>query len=257
MKFVCVSIICIYIFTDVLEDHCTGGSVYKLTLILLIRQATFLTFRRPTPFMSAAFEPVPGSFDAGDRVQYDLTVKNIAQSTTAHDVSILASFEALDVNRVAITCSTGSPTFNVTSKESKLVISSIAPSQTVSCNYESYLEDRLSPKQLISQIVAVEYYSLAAGSRPAMFVTYKQKRHAYLTIKPINTTIMASKNAEELQAGDPVNFTLRLQLPDCVTNLTVGIYLPTVPRSVIDLSRRRRDVRGLYEGSSSEEAGRR
>ena len=202
--------------------RCTGRGVYKLTLILLVRQGTFLTYR-PSPFVSVTFEPIAGSFDAGDKVLYALTVKNVAQSTTAHDVSILAAFEALDANRVSVTCSTGSPTFNAISRESTLVISSIAPSQTVSCNYESYLQDRLSPKRLISQTVVVEYYSLPSGSRPAMSASYKEKRHVNLTTKPINTTIVASQNAEELQAGDPVNFTLHLQLPECVTNLSVAI----------------------------------
>lgn len=207
-------------------------------------QGIFLTFR-PDPFVTVTFNAPTGSFDSGDRVEYDLTLKNIASTTTAHSLSIVVTFEALDTSRLNVTCSRGSPTFNATRKESKLSFSSVAPSQNIRCNYASYLEDRLSPKQLISQVVAVEYYSTAVGNDPQNFASYKEKRHANLTTKSINTTILASQNAQTLQAGDPVNFTLHLQLPECKTNLSVVIDLPTVPGNVIDLSRRRRDPTGV------------
>lgn len=196
-----------------------------------------------------------GSFDAGDRVQYDLTLKNNDQSTTAHELSMLVTFQGIDTNRVYISCSSGSPTFNATRRESKLFISSIAPSQTVYCNYTSFLQDRISPKRLISQMATIEYYSMPVSNSPQNFASYKEKRHANLTTKPINTTILASQNAEMLQAGDPVNFTLHLEFPECVTKLNVGFNLPAVPRSVIDLFRKRRDVTGQDLGS--EETGHR
>ena len=194
--------------------------------------------------MSVTFDPPVGSFDAGDKVQYDLTLKNVDQSTTAHELSMVVTFEALDTNRVNIACSRGAPTFNATSRESKLFISSIAPSKTVDCNYAFFLQDRISPKRVISQSVTVEYYSMPVGSNQQL-ASYKERRHANLTTKPINTTIIASQNAQTLQAGDPVNFTLHLQFPECVTNLIVAFNLTTVPVSVIDLSRRKRDLTGL------------
>ena len=205
--------------------------------------------------MTVTFNAPNGSFDSGDKVEYDLTLKNVAPTTTAHSLSIVVTFEALDIGRLNITCSRGSPSFNVTRKESKLSISSLAPSQNIHCNYASYLEDHLGPKQLISQTVAVEYYSTAVGNNPQNFASYKEKRRANFTTKSINTTILASQNAQQLQAGDPVNFTLLLQLPECKTNLSVVIDLPTVPGNVIELSRRRRGATGL--GNSSEAAGER
>lgn len=87
------------------------------------------------------------------------------------------------------------------------------------------------------------------GNQPGNFASYKEKKLASLTTKSINTTISASQNAEKLQAGDPVNFTLQLQLPECKTNLSVVIDLPAVPESVIDLSRKRRDVSRIRSGS--------
>ena len=243
--------------TDLLELHSPGCGAYKLTVtkyLVFFQQGTFLTFR-PDPFVSVTFAPPMGSFDAGDRVQYDLTLKNNDQSTTAHELSMLVTFQGIDTNRVYISCSSGSPTFNATRRESKLFISSIAPSQTVYCNYTSFLQDRISPKRLISQMVTIEYYSMPVSNSPQNFASYKEKRHANLTTKPINTTILASQNAEMLQAGDPVNFTLHLEFPECVTKLNVGFNLPAVPRSVIDLFRKRRDVTGQDLGS--EETGHR
>ena len=86
------------------------------------------------------------------------------------------------------------------------------------------------------------------GNKPENFASYKEKQLANLTTKSINTTILASQNAEKLQAGDPVNFTLRLQLPECKTNLSVVVDLPAVPANVIDLSRNKRDVTKIRDG---------
>lgn len=213
----------------------------NFTFILLTHQGTFLTIR-PPPFLSVTFEVLAGSFDAGDRVEYNLTLSNIAQSTTAHDLSVLATFEAIDGNRVYRTCSSDSVSFNNRTLESQLFISNMDPSNTISCNYVSFIKDHISPKKLVSQIVAVEYYSLSAVNRPLTAASYKEKRFANVTTKPINTTAVTSQNAEQLQAGDPVNFTFYLQLPECVTNLSVDFQLPTVPRNVIELFRRRRDA---------------
>lgn len=192
--------------------------------------------------MSVTFKPPNGSFDAGDRVQFDLTLKNVHdQSSQAFDLSVVVTFEGLDENRIYITCTTGSPAFNATSGESKLIISKVDPLQTVYCNYTSFLQNRISPKRLISQTVDVEYFSLSSASNPQR-ASYKERRYANFTTKPINATIMTSQNAETLQAGDPVNFTLHLQIPECVTTLTVSFNLPTVPLGVIDLARRRRAI---------------
>ena len=221
---------------------------------MFFTQGTFLTFR-PDPFVAITFQPPVGSFDAGDRVQYNLTLTNIDMTTTAHGLSVVVTFETLDTNRYYTTCSIGSPTFNATSGESKLFISSIAPSQIVYCNYTSFLQNRISPKLLISQSVAIEYYSLPLNSAPQQLASYKEKRHANFTTKPINTTIMTSQNAEQLQAGDPVNFTLHVQIPECVTNFTAVFNLPSVPLSVIDLFRRKRDASLL--GFDREDVGRR
>lgn len=205
--------------------------------------------------MSVTFNAPVGSFDSGDRVEYNLTLRNTAAITTAHSLTIVVTFQAIDTNRINVTCSRGTPSLNATNKESKLSISTVTPSQNIHCNYATYLLDRLSPKQLISQMVAVEYYSVDVGNKPQNFASYKEKRYANLTTKSINTTFLASQNAQTLQAGDPVNFTLHLQLPECKTNLSVVIDLPTVPASVIDLSRRRRDATGIR--ISSEVAGER
>lgn len=207
-----------------------------------------MTFR-PDPFVTVSFTPPTGSFDGGDRVEYDLTLENIDPTTTAHSLSIVVTFEALDTSRLSVTCSRGTPTFNVTTQESILSISSLAPSQNIQCGYVSALLGRLSPKQLISQMVTVEYYSSDVGNRPDNFASYKEKKLANLTTKSINSTILASQNAEKLQAGDPVNFTLHLQLPECETNLSVVVDLPAVPANVIDLSRKRRDVTRMRSGS--------
>lgn len=207
-----------------------------------------MTFR-PDPFVTVSFTPPIGSFDGGDRVEYDLTLENIDPTTTAHSLSIVVTFEALDTSRLSVTCSRGTPTFNVTTQESILSISSLAPSQNIQCSYVSVLLGRLSPKQLISQMVTVEYYSSDVGNRPDNFASYKEKKLANLTTKSINSTILASQNAEKLQAGDPVNFTLHLQLPECETNLSVVVDLPAVPANVIDLSRKRRDVTRMRSGS--------
>ena len=182
-------------------------------------------------------------------MEYDLTLENIDATTTAHSLSIVVTFEALDTSRLNVTCSRGTPTFNATTQETILSNSSLAPSQNIRCNYASILQGRLSPKQLISQIAAIEYYSLDVGNQPENFASYKEKKIASLTTKPINTTISASQDAEELQAGDPVNFALHLQLPECKTNLSVAISLPAVPENVIDLSRKKRDVSRISSGS--------
>ena len=98
-------------------------------------------------------------------------------------------------------------------------------------------------------MAAIEYYSVDVGNQPENCAGYKEKKRASLTTKSINTTISASQNAEKLQAGDPVNFTLQLQLPECETNLSVVIDLPAVPVNVIDLSRKRRDVSRIRSDS--------
>lgn len=207
-----------------------------------------MTFR-PDPFVTVSFNPPTGSFDGGDRVEYDLTLENIDPTTTAHSLSIVVTFEALDTSRLNVSCSRGTPTFNATTQEAILSISSLGPSQNIQCSYASILQGRLSPKQLITQMAAIEYYSVNVGNQPGNFASYKEKKLASLTTKSINTTISASQNAEKLQAGDPVNFTLQLQLPECKTNLSVVIDLPAVPESVIDLSRKRRDVSRIRSGS--------
>lgn len=165
----------------------------------------------------------------------------------------MVSFDTLDTNSLNTTCSRGSPTFNATSKQSRLSVTPLAPSQSIHCKYEAYLPARISPKQLISQIVAIEYYSTDVGNSPQNYASYKEKSHANITTKSINATILSSQNADKLQAGDPVNFTLRLQLPECETNLSVVVDLPTVPSSVIDLARKKRDVTGFGTGSEEDQ----
>ena len=100
-------------------------------------------------------------------------------------------------------------------------------------------------------MVTVEYYNKDVGNNPQNAASYNEKRHANITTKPIDTSILSSKNADKLEAGDPVNFTVQLQLPECETNLSVVVDLPTVPESVIDLARKRRSLQGI--GIESEE----
>ena len=100
-------------------------------------------------------------------------------------------------------------------------------------------------------MVTVEYYNKDVGNNPQNAASYNEKRHANITTKPIDTSILSSKNADKLEAGDPVNFTVQLQLPECETNLSVVVDLPTVPESVIDLARKRRSSQGI--GIESEE----
>ena len=214
-----------------------------ISFCVLFLQGTFLTFRSD-PFVEIAFVSPIGSFDGGDRVEYDLTLRNVASdsSTMAHAISVIVSFNALDMSRVFINCNQGSSTFNATRQESVLSIASLDKSQTIFCNYTSFIQDHVSPEELITQRVTVQYYNRPLSGSPPNFASYVENREANVTIASINTTIIASENADQLLAGDPVNFTLYLQLPECVTTLAVFVDLPNVSSDVIALSRRRRDL---------------
>lgn len=222
-----------------------------MTCFSLILQASFLTFR-PLPYVTVSFQaPANDSFDAGDRVEYELILNNIDSTISAYSLSVIVSFETVDTNSLNTSCSGGTPKFNATTKQSRLFITPLAPSQSIHCKYESRLQARISPKQLISQMVTVEYYNKDVGNNPQNAASYNEKRHANITTKSIDTSILSSKNADKLEAGDPVNFTVQLQLPECETNLSVVVDLPTVPESVIDLARKRRSLQGI--GIESEE----
>ena len=226
-------------------------SINSMTCFSLILQASFLTFR-PLPYVTVSFQaPANDSFDAGDRVEYELILNNIDSTISAYSLSVIVSFETVDTNSLNTSCSGGTPKFNATTKQSRLFITPLAPSQSIRCKYESRLQARISPKQLISQMVTVEYYNKDVGNNPQNAASYNEKRHANITTKPIDTSILSSKNADKLEAGDPVNFTVQLQLPECETNLSVVVDLPTVPESVIDLARKRRSLQGI--GIESEE----
>lgn len=226
-------------------------SINSMTCFFLILQASFLTFR-PLPYVTVSFQaPANDSFDAGDRVEYELILNNIDSTISAYSLSVIVSFETVDTNSLNTSCSGGTPKFNATTKQSRLFITPLAPSQSIRCKYESRLQARISPKQLISQMVTVEYYNKNVGNNPQNAASYNEKRRANITTKPIDTSILSSKNADKLEAGDPVNFTVQLQLPECETNLSVVVDLPTVPESVIDLARKRRSLQGI--GIESEE----
>lgn len=203
-------------------------------------QGTFLT-QRPSPFVSVMFQPLAGAFDAGDMVKYDLTIKNTFTNSTAYNLSAVITFEALNSSRGYRNWCTGKPTYNVSSQESKLLLTmaKLDPLEEVSCNFTSFLVNRIAPKQRISQTVSLEYYSLSHTSYPQRS-SYKELRNASITTKAIDTTVKTSGNAESLQAGDAVNFTFLLQIPECVTNLNVSFTVPTVPRNVIDLERKKK-----------------
>lgn len=201
-------------------------------------QGTFLT-QRPSPFVSVMFQPLAGAFDAGDVVKYDLTIKNTLANSTAYDLSAVITFEALNSSRGYRNCSRGIRIYNVSNQESKLFLNELDPLQEVSCTFTSFLVNRIAPKQRISQTVSLEYYSLSNTSYPQRS-SYKELRNASITTKAIDTTVKTSRNAESLQAGDVVNFTFLLQIPEGVTNLNVSFTVPTVPRNVIDLERKKK-----------------
>lgn len=203
-------------------------------------QGTFLT-QRPSPFVSVTFQPPTGSFDAGDVVQYILTLKNTFTNSTAYDLLVVITFEDLNTSRSYRNCSSGILTYNASSEESKLFVAKLDPLQTVSCNFTSFLQNHIGPKQSISQRATIEYYSLSFASYPHRS-SYKELRYAIITSKAIDTMVETSTNAESLQAGDEVNFTFYLQIPEGVTSLNVSFHLPNVSRSVIDLDRKRRDL---------------
>ena len=223
-----------------------------MTCFCLILQATFSTFR-PLPYVTVSFHaPANGSFDAGDKVDYELILNNIDSTITAYSLSVVVTFETVDTNNFNTSCSRGSPSFNATTKQSRVFVTPLAPSESIRCKYESRLQARISPKQLISQMVTVKYYNTDVGNNPQNAASYNEEKHANITTKPIDTSILSSQNADKLQAGDPVNFTLRLQLPECETNLSVVVDLPTVPESVIDLARKRRSLQGIGIGSEED-----
>lgn len=211
---------------------------YLVIFLLHFMQGTFLT-QRPSSFVFVIFEPLAGSFDAGDMVKYNLTLVNRFTNSTAYDLSAVIAFEALNSSRSHRSCSTGTPTYNVSSQELKLFLSKLDPLERVSCTFTSFLRNDIAPKQRISQTVSLEYYSLSHTSHPQRS-SYKELRHTSITSKAIDTTVKTSRNAENLQAGDAVNFTFILQIPECVTNLNVSFSLPTVPRNVTDLQRKRK-----------------
>ena len=191
--------------------------------------------------MSVTFQPPTGSFDAGDVVQYILTLKNTFTNSTAYDLLVVITFEDLNTSRSYRNCSSGILTYNASSEESKLFVAKLDPLQTVSCNFTSFLQNHIGPKQSISQRATIEYYSLSFASYPHRS-SYKELRYAIITSKAIDTMVETSTNAESLQAGDEVNFTFYLQIPEGVTSLNVSFHLPNVSRSVIDLDRKRRDL---------------
>ena len=202
-------------------------------------QGAFLTFR-PDAFVNLTASSAPGSFDAGDPVQFTFTITHLAQSPpSAYDVELEISLDSLDPNRTTATCDLGVSAVNKTTGTIRVTVAVLAPSKRAECVVNSFVGDRIAPNQLTKQVGHMRYYSQAAGGRPVDFAPYEQTVEARIQMAPVQIAINASQGALELTAGDAVNFTAGFAIPECVTPLSVLVTLPAVPKSVLDRRRRR------------------
>lgn len=207
-------------------------------------QAKVLTFRDP-PYADVLFKAPFGSFDAGDRVAYNLTVKNTAggiSPPSAIDLNIDITLRVLDWNssRLTVHCDTGVVTLNTSLQSVRVAVGTLAAEDKVFCDITSFLVNLVSPNQRISQEAVVEYYGLPSAKRPANYASYMETVRADIFVSPVNAMISTDDNAMNLTSGQQFDYRILLGFPECVTSLQVIVTMPTflhVPR------RRKRELK--------------
>ena len=212
-------------------------------------QARLLTFR-PPPYVHVAFKAQSGYFDAGDRVENNLTVANTAVGSSppsALDLTIRIALKGMDWNasRVFVQCDKGSVSYTADAEVVQVSVNTLAAGEEMFCNITSFIINHVSPKQPLSQSAVVEYYRLPFAQRPADYASYTEIVHADIFVAPVNATVFVDSNAMNLTAGQEVDFRLRMGIPECVTPLQVVISMPTflhAPR------RKKRDLMQLPRG---------
>ena len=223
------------------------GDTAPLTRDLLFFQGTFLTFR-PEPYVKLTSSSPSGFYDAGDKVQFSFTVTNFATGEAppkAFDVTLSISTDILDMNKTTnINCDKGNSSLDAASGTVLIKVPAIGPTEKAACTISSFVKARIAPSYVAKQSAKLEYFNSVTAGRPSNYASYVEYASAEIRIAPVDATILASQNAQQLMAGDQVNFTVSLKIPECETRFRVVMNLPVVQQDVID-RRRKRGALGL------------
>lgn len=195
---------------------------------VFILQAKVLTIRDP-PYLDILFIAPMKTFDAGDQVDFNLTVINTAggsSPTSAVDINIKVTLKLLDWYSIRVNCDSGAVLLNSTSQILRVFRNTLAAGDKIFCNITSFLVNHVSPSQRISQEAVVEYYGLPSGKRPVNYASYLEIVHAEVFVTPVNVTFSTSDNAMNLTAGQAFDFKMAMKFPECVTFLQVFVTLP-------------------------------
>ncbi|XP_031561262.1 uncharacterized protein LOC116297218 [Actinia tenebrosa] len=205
--------------------------------------AKFYTFR-PPPYVQAIYTSSPRVLDAGDKVAFDLTVKhngNASDTPPAYNLQMTLKFPSLDNTNVSVNCNKGSPSLNLLTSSGLLVIGDLLYGQSFYCNITGRVVAQVSPNQDISPVIQYTYYPTTTP-RLAQSIHYHTLIRAHTLIAAINTTVTASPNAQRLLAGEDLDFSLRLLIPECVTQLALTVTMPTLSLVGTGFERQRRSI---------------
>lgn len=148
---------------------------------------------------------------------------------------------SLDNTTVSVNCDRGTLTLTLSNSSGLLDIGDLTHSQSFYCNITGRVIANVSPNQDISPVVQYTYY-VTSKPRPAESIKYHTVISARTRIAAINTTITASPNAQRLMAGEDLDFSLRLLIPECMTQLAITVTMPTLSLVGTRFERQRRSV---------------
>ena len=227
---------------------------FILTQSYLLLQVSFLTFRPPT-YIHVHYTSQPSVVDAGDDVEFNATIVNTGAGSdthTAYDFNMRLEFKSLIMASVTLHCSKGSIHMNTPSAAMATVnIGDLAYGKEVYCNITGRVVASVPPEEDVSPVIGYTYFS-TPGSRPAGSVSYNITVLAKTLVASINTNVTASQNAQTLLAGEDLSFTVRLRIPECVTQLAVMVTMPALSLAGTRFERKRRSVLRTSNMESSE-----
>ncbi|XP_048585392.1 uncharacterized protein LOC116615488 [Nematostella vectensis] len=227
-----------YLSYTVLPAHMaplTGG-----TYVLREDKASFLTIR-PERYVEFINTPDTSLLDAGDRVEYNITVTNTGSqgsSYTAYNFEVTFQFDRLI--GPLLTCSRG--TVMPSGSSVVLQIGDLLDKESFGCNITGFVDDQVVPKEDISPVINYRYFSRPSSSPPPGVAAYAFASHASVLVTPISANITGSENINTLMAGETFGLSIHLAIPECSTSLRVRITTPVIDFNGTRFDRQRQDV---------------
>lgn len=182
-------------------------------------------------FIFQALEINPKSVEAGDEIDFNITVINKNETNIAYNLTIKMVMDRFIISNA--NCSALNQSFYSTANDTfSMSLGNLLAMKNVSCSIKVIIGNNLVPGERVTVNSALSYYHTKSemGIYPL-----EQSIVGHMNVLPVIITVNSSSNLSRLQADDAFVIDVMFFIPKSISTFNVTINLPTYNSTIHQL----------------------